>query len=137
MKSKKNPPFWAIFSHFRINKKFSGKCNSVIFTVSRFLLPCKISEKTNKQILRKTSYMHSYVQMDDHIFIGTLLLRIQKEYISHESLRSNILSNVVNQALEWGWGIQGKSCNSNVSLTYPDIQIMIRFLLTERNDNNT
>ena len=54
MKSKKTP-FWALFADFGANKNFSGKPDS-LFSVFRFLLLCRISEKTKEQNSRKVGY---------------------------------------------------------------------------------
>ena len=113
----------------------------LFFSNSRFLLLCKISEEINEQIPRETGYMHTYVQMDGHKheFIRTHLPGVHKGYFSRKTLRSSTLSRrlVVHLNKTLGWGIQGKSYNSNVSLTWLDIQIMIIFMITERNDNNS
>ena len=78
MKTQKNF-FGAFFDHFSAKRKFYEKSNPLLslFSVSKFLLMCRISEKSNEQIARKVGYRRTQGQTWVH---GTPL-QGSKEYI--------------------------------------------------------
>ena len=67
--------FWTRFEQFLLilgqTRNFLENLHLPIFSVSLFLLLCKISEKTNQPIPRETNYRRT----DKHEFIGPPLLQ--------------------------------------------------------------
>ena len=61
MKTQNLGPFWAPFAHFQVNFFFLANPLLSLFSVSRFLLLNKISEKSYEQIFRKTGYRRTCV----------------------------------------------------------------------------
>lgn len=72
--------FWALFPVFGLTRTSLVNSLLSLFYVSRSLLLCRISERTNEQILRKVTYRHTEGCIDKHKFIGPTLLGVQKIY---------------------------------------------------------
>ena len=61
-------PFWAIFVHFKAKKEFFWKICFFHFLLLS-LLPCRISEKTNKQIPRSVGHKRTDRGADKNEFM--------------------------------------------------------------------
>ena len=80
--------FWTSFEQFLLilgqTRHFFGEPASAnFFFVFRFLLFCKISEKSNQPIVRETSYRQTDGRTDKHEFIGPPLLQESKIFQKH------------------------------------------------------
>ena len=80
--------FWTRFEQFLLilgqTRHFFGEPASAnFFFVFRFLLFCKISEKSNQPIVRETSYRQTDGRTDKHEFIGPPLLQESKIFQKH------------------------------------------------------